>query len=548
MDVDKLAESNIPHVAKIFSIIRDSQVQNIAGDSCTPIHLLTPSQRQDIIDITQETIEENYITAGITTQSLSEARDSIRFKILGDETINPVNRIGTLMDPSVYTRSTVPIMMGPSEVTNLYASGGLPAEIIDKKSRAMLTNGISFRTHNDKIWTNDKIESLEEAAESTGLNDFCADSICYTFIYGGAVLYPVFKEESPTSFHTPLKRLNLEKGCIDRWCVVDRWNTTFVPSFLITEQDYITPETIYIAQTGIEVHSSRCAIMRPKPMPFWAVLYNMGWSPSDFCGWMRAYYGYDTMMQSLPIMAQQMSLILYKMPLDALNVTIGPDQVERLMKINEQKMAEWSALKPSAVNMIGDVEVVDRTYSGFEQFVGASKSNLAAQCGLPEPSLWHTPNKGFSDNTQESLLKSSETLQMHQKHIERSMNCIKDILIAHTFGADSEEYRNRDFLRITFNKPIISTEKDMAEVGARFAAAVSSFTQSGVSPDVGIELSRPFFPSVRVTDDMIKAAKESYDKQQAMQEKLGTMKTLGGQSNSGPKTQSQPIGHFSKAR
>ena len=90
----------------------------------------------------------------------------------------------------------------------------------------------------------------------------------------------------------------------------------------------------------------------------------------------------------------------------------------------------------------------------------------------------------------------------------------------------------------------------MAEVGARFAAAVSSFTQSGVSPDVGILLSKPFFPAVRVTDDMISEAKSSYDKQQQMALEIGKQKqaAFGGQSNSGPKTQTPSVGHFSKAK
>lgn len=561
MDISALKGSDNKYVSKVFGII-GSSAQNIAGDSVTPVYRLTQSQQNDIRDLTQQQIEANYLNAGIGFESLTEARKSIALRMAGDEAFNPVTRVGTAFDPSVYTHSNIPLMMGPTEVTNLYASGGLPAEVIDKKSRAMLINGLSFRTHDDKFWTADKIEMLEEQAAATGLNDALSDTICYTFVYGGALIYPVFKDESPTSFVRPVKKLNLEKGCIDRWITIDRWNTTFVPSFLVTEQDYINPETIFIAQTAVEVHSSRCAIMRPKPMPYWAVLYNMGWSPSDFCGWMRAYYGYQIMIQSIPVMAQQMSLLLYKMPLDALNATIGPNEVEKLMAINEKKMSEWSALNPKAVNMIGEVEVVNRTFSGFEQFVGAAKSDLAAQTGIPEPSLWHTPNKGFSDNTQESLLKSSETLQMHQKYIERALTNIRDILIAHTFGMDSEEYVNAHRLFPSFNKPVISTEKDMAEVGARFAASVSSFVQSGVSPDVAISLSKPFFPSVRVTEDMVNAARESYERQLEHEEKLSESRAqqgfgpnnnkspskMGGQSNSGPKTQTPGVGHYSKAK
>ena len=247
-------------------------------------------------------------------------------------------------------------------------------------------------------------------------------------------------------------------------------------------------------------------------------------------------------------MAQQMSLLLYKMPLDGLNASIGADKVEKLMQINEQKMAEWSALSPKAVNMVGEVEVVDRTYSGFEQFVGAMKSDLASQAELPEPVLWHTPNKGFSDNTTESLLKQSETLQMKQRFIERSMHPCTKALIAHVFGQDSEEYKNANLIRMSFNKPVISTEKDLAEVGARFAASVSSFVQAGVSPDTAITLSSQFFPSVKVTKELLTQAKQSYEDVIARQNstQINNNNDLGRKMGN-TKGKAQTTGSFTKA-
>jgi hypothetical protein len=289
-------------------------------------------------------------------------------------------------------------------------------------------------------------------------------------------------------------------------------------------------------------------MIKPKPVPYWISLYNIGWAPSDMSGWLRAYYGYEITCQSIPVMAQQMSLILYKMPLDALNATIGPEKVKQLMEINEEKMAEWSAVDPKAVNMVGDVEVVDRTYSGFEQFIGAMKSNLAAQAELPEPVLWHTPNKGFSDNTTESLLKQSETLQMKQRFLERCLTPCTDALIAHVFGTDSEEWEHRREIRMTFSKPIISTEKDLAEVGARFAASVSSFVNAGVSPDTAIELSSQFFPTVKVTDEMLAKAKESYEKVMEHEEKMGSMKSQMGSLQGNVKGKATTTGSFTKAK
>lgn len=549
MNIQILSESQDKFTKDVFSIIKDGNKHCIAGDATTPIYQLNQSQIDAIRTRTEEQIRANYISNGQAFQSLDECRKEMRYKIAGDDAFNPKTGIGTLMDPSMFTHSTVPIVMGLHEETALYASGGLPAEIIDKKSHAMTLNGVSAKATNDKFWDNDRIEQIEQTAFETGLNDVLGDGICSTHIYGGSIVYPIFKEESPTSFITPIDTLNLEKGCVDRWVTIDRWNITTIPSYKIMQKDYINPKSMFIPQECVEIDTSRMAILRPKPMPYWAVLYNLGWSPSDFCGWMRAYYGYEITMQSIPVMAQQMSLLLYKMPLDALNATLSPDAIKKLMAVNEEKMSEWSAVNPKAVNMVGDVEVVNRTYSGFDHFIGSMKSNLASQCDIPEPVLWHTPNKGFSDNTTESLLKQSESLRMKQKFIERSLKPTRDILIAATWGKDSEEYKHKDELQLTLSKPTISTEKDMAEAGARFAASVSSFAASGVAPDIAIKLTAPFFPSVKVSQTLIDEAKKSYDLVQQQQVEMGKAKLeMGGQSNQGPKTQAPNNGKLTKAK
>jgi hypothetical protein len=517
----KLAESKDQYIQKYFGAMAKMGIPStLAGDS-TPILRFRGRDIDELMGIAEDAVKANYISKYNNYDTLQDAHDKMFLKIAGDTLFNPKTGIGTVADPSVYTRSNVPIMMGPFEESNVYASGGLPAIIIDKKSRAMTMQGATFKAYRD-FWDNDKINMLEEAAATTGFNDHIADATAEDFIYGGSILYPVFDKDTPGKMLQDMeKSMKLEKGCIKRWVNVDRWNLTIVPSYIVTAEDYLHPKTIYIPQSSLEIHTSRVAFLKPKPMPYWVYLLNLGWCPSDMCGWMRAYYGYEITCQSIPVMAQQMSLLLYRMPLDALNATLGVEKVKELMKINVEKMADWSAVSPKAVNMVGEVEVVDRTYTGIEQLMGTMKSDLASQTGLPEPSLWHTPNKGFSDNTQESLLKQSETLRMSQTCLERSMKPCTDALIAHVFGKDSEEWANRDYVKMTFNKPVISTEKDLAEVGARFAASVSSFCQAGVSPDIALKLSSQFFPTVKITQEMLDMAKKSYEEALDKKEKMG---------------------------
>lgn len=539
---------NDQYLKNVYDIIAKSgTVQSITGDS-EPMLIVPQSACEEIINLSAEAVKANYIDHGIRFQSPEEARKEMFIKIAGDTLINQKNGIGLMNDPSVYTQSQIPVMLGPWEGSSVYAPGGLPATIIDKKARGMIMHGASFRSENKKLWTNDKIELLEAAAETTGFNDKVSDASADSFIYGGSILYPVFNDDTPSRYRRDLNTANLKKDCISRWVNTDRWNVVTVPSYIVTDRDYLRPRTIYIPQGAIEINTSRVAMIKPKPVPYWISLYNIGWAPSDMSGWLRSYYGYEITCQSIPVMAQQMSLILYKMPLDALNATIGPEKVRQLMQINEEKMAEWSAVDPKAVNMVGDVEVVDRTYSGFEQFIGAMKSNLAAQAELPEPVLWHTPNKGFSDNTTESLLKQSETLQMKQRFLERCLTPCTDALIAHVFGTDSEEWEHRKEIRMTFSKPIISTEKDLAEVGARFAASVSSFVNAGVSPDTAIELSAQFFPTVKITDELLAKAKESYEKVMEHEKEMGQMKSQMGQPQGNVKGKATTTGSFTKAK
>lgn len=531
------------YLESLQKALTPSHLKYIAGDE-VPLRQYSLSQIDDIIELQETEIKSRYIDKGIKTMSLEDAKNRTMLKMAGDILYNAQTGLGTLLDPQQYTQPLMPVMCGAGDATSIYAGGGLPASIIDKKATAMVVDGATFFSPHAKaegkkeeFWTLDKIQMLEEAAWDTGLNDIAGDAIRDAYLYGGSILYPVFQRERPSSMLWDVKRSRLEKGCIRRWVSIDRWNTVFVPSFIPTAEDYLHPKTVMVCQEAVEISTSRTCILRPKPMPYWAAIANMGWSPSDITGWITAYYAYETTQMSLPVMAQQMSLLLYRMPIDALNATVGVDGVEKLMAVNEAQMKSWSALSPKAVNMVGEVEVVDRTYSGFEQFVAAIKSDLAAQTEIPEPSIWHTPNKGFSDNTQESLIKQSETLQMRQHYIERYMQNAKDMLIAHVFGSDSDEWKYRQHIKLKFDKPMITTEKDLSDVGAKFAAATNSFVQAGMSPDTAMKIILPLYPSVKLNDEDIAEVRKSYEERQETlkmgQSSVGGQGMQAGNSNTG---------------
>jgi hypothetical protein len=188
------------------------------------------------------------------------------------------------------------------------------------------------------------------------------------------------------------------------------------------------------------------------------------------------------------------------------------------MKINEEQMREWSILNPKAVNMVGEVFTVNRTFSGFDDFIDTLRSDISAQSGVAQPLLFHTPNKGFSDNTTESLLKDSEMMRLLQREIEPQLTTIKDILIAHCYGMDSEEWTKKDDLLLSFDKPTVTTEKDMAEIGARYSATVASLATAGVPVSEALKIGAQFFKQVTITDETLKIVKKEEDWQHKLEE------------------------------
>ena len=193
----KLTTSSDKYFSEVFGLINRSAVQHtIAGDT-QPIYQMNSNAVDEVMKLGYEHVKGRYIEHGIMFEDPNTARDKMFLKIAGDALINTKTGVGMLNDPSIYTQSTIPIMLGPYEGSAVYANGGLPSIIIDKKSRAMVLKGAVFKSLNKEFWASDKLDKLEEAAISTGFNDKVGDASTDSFIYGGSILYPVFKKDTP---------------------------------------------------------------------------------------------------------------------------------------------------------------------------------------------------------------------------------------------------------------------------------------------------------------------------------------------------------------
>ena len=507
-------ESNQHHKA-IFSILagRESDGLTADGKGCGKELVLDASE----VDTIRDELYGVVTDARPGTCTLDEMKSSLKLKIIEklenikeygltkDGYFNPVSGIGTLIDPGMYTETFTPVSLTPQEATGYYVSGGIPARIIDKKAGTISLDGVHFECAE---FSPDDLSRLDDYAEKCGFNQAYRDASTFALVYGGGVAYPVLQGDTPLnsdkSINTVLKEIPAEKDFIRWWVTADRWSVVFVPDYNITAKDYLYARTIFVPLGGVRVNTERVAMVRPKRLPFWGAIQQLGWSTSDFEGWIKDYEAYQIMKQSLPIMAQQMSLMYHHIPADGLILENGPEAAKDLFKLNEQQMREWSMLHPKAFNSVGEIKILERTYSGYQQLISEAKLAVAAGAGVPESLVFQDKPTGLASDRQEDVtLKQSEGTRILFNNVAPAMKpCIK-LLVMSCFGKNSEQAKHADKVTIKADSGVVLSDQDKAQLGQTFATIMAQLVSLGVPMDAAVDLAHNMVPSVDIDADLM---------------------------------------------
>ena len=437
---------------------------------------------------------ERYIANQRGNQALEKNKG-----ITQDGYYNPTSGIGTYIDPGMDTQSFIPVSITPTEATSYYANGGIPARIIDKKAGCISLDGVHFKC---SAFTPDDISKLEDYAIRCGFNEAYSQGITQALIFGGSVVYPALKGDNPLRTQKSVRDLLEElpeNDFISYWVNADRWNAVFVPDYNITAQDYLYARSLFIPLGGYRVNTGRCAMVRPSKLPFWGAIRQMGWSTSDFEGWIKDYESYEIMKMSLPIMAQQMSLMYHTFPADGMIIENGPKYAEQFFKQNEKEMREWSMLHPKAINSIGEIKILERTYSGFQQLITEARLALSSSARVPESALFEEKASGLaSDNTIDMTLKQSESIRLLFNNVAPSFkNCI-ELLVYSCFGKNSEQAKYAREVTIKPDDGVILSDMDKAQLGTSFTQIAGQFVAMGVPLANAVEIAHGFVPSAEL--------------------------------------------------
>lgn len=504
------------HHKRIFEIIAEHESDGASVNDGADAICLDAAELEAIKDEQYAIVHDNLANDG-DVQSATELRESLRLKtaermneiktMVKDGYFNPVSGVGVpFVDPGLATQSFIPVSITPTEATAYYANGGVPTRIIDKKAGCLLLDGMHFECAS---LSPEDLTKLEEYADKCGFTEAYREGITQALIFGGAAVYPMFKGDSPVmtqkSKHELLNELP-EKDFIKYWVTADRWNVVFVPDYNITAQDYLYARNIFVPLGGCKVNTQRVAMIKPRKLPFWGAIRQMGWSTSEFEGWIKDYESYEIMKASLPIMAQQMSLMYHTFPADGMIIENGPEYAKQFFKQNEKEMREWSMLHPKAINSIGEIKVLERSYSGFQQLISEARLALCSGAAIPESVLFAEKSSGLAtDNRDDMELKQTEAIRLLFNNVAPAFqNCV-EFLVYSCFGKNSEQGKHAREVKIAADSGTILSDQEKAQLGTQFTQIIGGLVSVGVPLKSAADIANKFVPSAELDDENMAA-------------------------------------------
>ena len=245
---------------KIRKIISSSSTRGFKGMSLdaveeinTEIHDASKKEAEIKLNKRFKTLEDvkrdSIRAANIAAKKLFTTKDSANPKNIleiynaaystHDNVSNNSLNIANGSDPMMQTDVTPNIWISPWEAATMYSQKGLIETVLNKKAKSILLNGIKIQ---NPYLTPKQIDKISENFFAKASAQLLSDNVLNSLVYGGSLVFPMFKYDTPSTMNLPIKTLIktgiLGKDTIERFISLERWNTMIVPAKSPTQRDF----------------------------------------------------------------------------------------------------------------------------------------------------------------------------------------------------------------------------------------------------------------------------------------------------------------------
>jgi hypothetical protein len=390
-------------------------------------------------------------------------------------------------DPATLNYVVPNIYISPQEAAAVYSQKGLPETIINKKGKSPLLNGMKIK--NPKL-SPAQHDIIRDDMVKNGLANNNVNAIIQSLLYGGALLFPMFKRDTPMSMGLPVEALLkydiIGKGCISHIVVLDRWNCVHIPNWNPTSQDFLSPKYYYIPFLGAHVSGERCSrIVTGQQYGYWAVLMTLGWGISDIPGWIESVYNYYNVMAAIPTMIAQMSVVVRSMNVDGILATEGSNILDDIDLENTVKVRESSVNNPIDLDVIGDLKAIQRDFQEVPNLVRLIRQDVGGRANIPEELLWSSERGAFSsgDVTEGAQEKQWESIKYLHRDVAYQLKNIAMFEVINALGKGRDVLSALPYTTIEFDNPIVANAETRSKILANTSEAIFNIVSATLPLD-----------------------------------------------------------------
>lgn len=431
-----------------------------------------------------------------------------------DAFFNEFTGVGTGIDPGFYNASSTPVVVSPQEATAYYSNGGIAATVIDKKSQGVFTNGYQFVGGLDE----NELKELKDYADKLNFAQSLVEWWRDGYTYGGACLMPWLKGDNVLTHEMNVEELGrrgmLAKDCLQYFWEADRWNAVLIPNYNISARDYLTPETFYIPLAGLSIRTERMAIARPKKLPYWGTIRQMGWGISDFPSFMPSLLAYEIMIRTIPIISQQLSLLYIHQPLDNVIAQSGANAARKIQQANQEAVNQWNSLKAQMISTSAEIKSIERHWTDFDKLILIGKQDVGAKAGISHTVLFNEQTASLDEKSFDTTLKQAETIKLSGNQLTIQVQNIIQFLVYSKWGWGSPQAAKAKEVRLSLDSPTVMTNEEKIASLTATASALGAFRMAGFQLGDAVEMVRKFVPTFEPTEEMAERIQAFDDSEQ----------------------------------
>jgi hypothetical protein len=400
------------------------------------------------------------------------------------------------------------LWIGQTDAAAVYAQKGLPELIIRKKSHSILLNGVRIK---NPLLAPKQIDQISRDIDRYQFDLCIANAIRDSLIYGGSLLYPKFRDDNPLTFslsvHNLIRHGILNKGTIDYFTTLDRWNVVHTPNWNPTSKDFEHPPFYFIPFLGAELNAERAARIVTSPQAgYWGTILTLGWGVTDFIGWLPAIEDYNNVMKSVPIMIQQMSILARQLDTTGMSLVEGASLLDMVEEGNSLRMRDTTPDNIVNIDVVGELTAIKRDFAQVPELIRLMRQDAASKAWYPEELIWSSERGAFSsgDTTDSAFEKQTETTRYTHMEVARQLKNLAMIFVVNSLGVSDELIKALPYTSIEFDNPRISNAKDKADIAGKIGRQIFDTVSAGYSIDAATSMAEQLSDyELRLSDELM---------------------------------------------